>query len=92
MAEVVIVGGGVVGMGLGMMLARDGHAVTGLERDAQPLPDTAQQAWDDWDRTGVNQFRLAHMFLSAVPGDRSRLSCQRWSPPWRATARCASTR
>jgi 2-polyprenyl-6-methoxyphenol hydroxylase-like FAD-dependent oxidoreductase len=64
MAEVVIVGGGVVGMGLGMMLARDGHAVTGLERDAQPLPDTAQQAWDDWERTGVNQFRLAHMFLS----------------------------
>jgi len=64
MAEVVIVGGGVVGMGLGMMLARDGHAVTGLERDAQPIPATAQQAWDDWERTGVNQFRLAHMFLS----------------------------
>jgi len=45
-----------------MMLANDGHDVTVLERDpAQPPPpDTA---WDDWDRRGVNQFKMLHFFL-----------------------------
>jgi 2-polyprenyl-6-methoxyphenol hydroxylase-like FAD-dependent oxidoreductase len=64
MSEIVIVGGGVVGMGLGMMLAHDGHSVTNLERDADPVPQTVDQAWDDWQRTGVNQFRLPHLFLA----------------------------
>jgi 2-polyprenyl-6-methoxyphenol hydroxylase-like FAD-dependent oxidoreductase len=46
-----------------MMLANDGHDVTVLERDpAQPPPpDTA---WDDWDRRGVNQFKMLHFFLA----------------------------
>lgn len=64
MAEVLIVGGGVVGMGLSMMLARDGHIVTSLERDSEPPPVTAQEAWEGWERTGVTQFRLAHLFLA----------------------------
>ena len=62
--EIVVVGGGVVGLGLGMMLARDDHAVTLLERDDQPAPGDAEDAWTSWDRKGVNQFRLAHLFLS----------------------------
>ncbi len=46
-----------------MMLADDGHDVTVLERDPThpPPPDTA---WDDWDRRGVNQFRMLHFFLA----------------------------
>jgi len=64
MAKVVIVGGGVVGMGLGMMLARDAHAVTILERDSDAAPKDPEQAWDSWERKGVNQFRLPHLFLS----------------------------
>jgi 2-polyprenyl-6-methoxyphenol hydroxylase-like FAD-dependent oxidoreductase len=46
-----------------MMLANDGHDVTMLERDvtAPPPPDAA---WDDWDRRGVNQFRMLHFFLA----------------------------
>lgn len=64
MAEVLIVGGGVVGLGLGMMLTRDGHIVTSLERDREPPPETAQEAWEGWERTGVTQFRLAHLFLA----------------------------
>ena len=64
MSEIVIVGGGVVGMGLGMMLAHDGHSVTNLERDADPIPETADEAWERWQRTGVNQFRLPHLFLA----------------------------
>jgi 2-polyprenyl-6-methoxyphenol hydroxylase-like FAD-dependent oxidoreductase len=63
MAEIVVVGGGVVGMGLGMLLARDGHAVTILERDPQSAPKDPEAAWTDWERKGVNQFRLPHLFL-----------------------------
>jgi 2-polyprenyl-6-methoxyphenol hydroxylase-like FAD-dependent oxidoreductase len=62
-AEIVIAGGGVVGMGLGMLLARDEHSVTILERDAQPTPTNPDEAWDSWERRGVNQFRLPHLFL-----------------------------
>jgi 2-polyprenyl-6-methoxyphenol hydroxylase-like FAD-dependent oxidoreductase len=62
--EVLIVGGGVVGLGLGMMLARDEHAVTIVERDGQPAPASPDEAWADWERKGVNQFRLPHLFLA----------------------------
>jgi len=64
MADVVIVGGGVVGMGLGMLLARDGRSITMLERDPEPAPGEPDTAWESWDRKGVNQFRLAHFFLA----------------------------
>jgi flavin-dependent dehydrogenase len=63
MADVVIVGAGVVGLGTAMLLAQDGHEVTVLERDPAPVPDTSQDAWSSWERRGVNQFRLPHGFL-----------------------------
>lgn len=44
------------------MLANDGHEVTVLERDATP-PPPPDTAWGDWDRRGVNQFRLMHFLL-----------------------------
>ena len=64
MANVTLVGSGVVGMGLAMLLAADGHEVTCLERDAEPPPADAEAAWAQWDRRGVNQFRLLHTFLA----------------------------
>lgn len=64
MPEVLVVGGGVVGLGLGMLLARDGHAVTTLERDAHAVPGGPAEAWEHWERKGVNQFRLPHLFLA----------------------------
>ncbi len=64
MAETLIVGGGVVGLGLSMLLARDGHKVTVLERDAEAPPADAETAWSTWARAGVNQFRLPHLFLA----------------------------
>jgi 2-polyprenyl-6-methoxyphenol hydroxylase-like FAD-dependent oxidoreductase len=43
-----------------MMLARDGHRVTVLERDPAPVPEDPARAWEDWSRRGVAQFRQAH--------------------------------
>jgi flavin-dependent dehydrogenase len=44
------------------MLANDGHDVTVLERDPEP-PPPPREAWERWDRRGVNQFRMLHNFL-----------------------------
>src|SRR5262245_44335848 len=62
MSEILVMGGGVAGLCSAMLLARDGHHVTVLERDACPPPEPAD-AWSGWERRGVNQFRLAHAFL-----------------------------
>lgn len=63
MARIVVLGAGVVGLGVAMMLADDGHQVTVLERDPAP-PPSPEQAWDSWSRRGVNQFRLPHFLLA----------------------------
>ena len=63
MARVIVIGGGVVGSCAAMMLARDGHDVTVLERDPAPPPDP-EVAWTEWERRGVNQFRMLHFFLA----------------------------
>ncbi len=63
MARIVFVGGGVVGLCAAAMVATDGHQVTVLERDpAEPVDPSA--AWEDWERRGVNQFRMIHLFLA----------------------------
>jgi len=62
MARVLIVGAGMGGLSTAIMLARDGHAVTVVERDParSPGPERTDEAWERWDRRGVNQFRLPH--------------------------------
>jgi 2-polyprenyl-6-methoxyphenol hydroxylase-like FAD-dependent oxidoreductase len=60
--KTLIVGGGVAGLSAAMLLARDRHDVTVLERDASPPPADADAAWSEWDRRGVNQFRMLHFF------------------------------
>jgi 2-polyprenyl-6-methoxyphenol hydroxylase-like FAD-dependent oxidoreductase len=60
-ARIVVVGGGIVGLGASVMLARDGHQVMVLERDPA-LPPDPEEAWEAWERRGVNQFRLLHFF------------------------------
>jgi 2-polyprenyl-6-methoxyphenol hydroxylase-like FAD-dependent oxidoreductase len=47
-----------------MLLARDGHDVVVLERDPLLPPADPRDAWELWQRPGVNQFRLPHSFLS----------------------------
>src|SRR6185369_12758357 len=66
-AEILVLGAGLCGLSTAMLLARDGHQVTVLERDPAAPPEPAQ-AWEAWERRGVNQFRLPHVML----------------PPWRA--------
>jgi 2-polyprenyl-6-methoxyphenol hydroxylase-like FAD-dependent oxidoreductase len=73
MANVLILGAGICGLGTALLLARDGHDVTVLERDASALPETPQEAWDAWTRKGVAQFRQPHNFM---PGLRQILEAE----------------
>lgn len=59
MATIVVCGGGAVGLVTAMLLARDGHRVTVVERDAAPPPD-GPDAFDHWPRPGVGQFHQPH--------------------------------
>src|SRR5260370_9030881 len=60
MPKIVVVGGGIVGLAAAMMFAEDGCEVTVLERDDCAVPGSPGDAWRDWDRRGIAQFRQAH--------------------------------
>lgn len=57
----VVTGAGIVGLSSALLLARDGHEVTVLERDGASPPDPSA-AWEEWERRGVNQIPLPHLF------------------------------
>jgi 2-polyprenyl-6-methoxyphenol hydroxylase-like FAD-dependent oxidoreductase len=61
-ANVLMLGAGLGGLSTAMLLARDGHQVTVLERDLA-VPPPAARAWEAWERRGVNQFHLPHFML-----------------------------
>jgi 2-polyprenyl-6-methoxyphenol hydroxylase-like FAD-dependent oxidoreductase len=71
--SVIIVGAGICGLGTALLLARDGHDVTILERDPDPLPESPDDAWEHWSRKGVAQFRQPHNFM---PGLRLLLEAE----------------
>src|SRR5919109_2458334 len=81
LASIIVCGGGIVGLCSAMMLARDGHRVTVLESDGDPVPETPGQAWESWTRRGVAQFRQPHnlfarsrqVFDTELPGLTDRL-------------------
>lgn len=60
MPRIVVIGGGIVGLSTAMMLAKQGHEVTVLERDGSDLPGSPEEAWQAWDRHSVAQFRQPH--------------------------------
>ena len=60
MSTILVLGGGVIGLSMAMILARQGHYVTIFERDNEPLPGSPEEAWQAWERRGVAQFRQAH--------------------------------
>jgi 2-polyprenyl-6-methoxyphenol hydroxylase-like FAD-dependent oxidoreductase len=62
MPDVVIAGAGVVGLAAALLLAKDCHRVTVLERDRAAPPETPDAAWTGWQRRGISQFRQLHYF------------------------------
>jgi 2-polyprenyl-6-methoxyphenol hydroxylase-like FAD-dependent oxidoreductase len=63
-------GAGVVGLTTAMLLSKDGHEVTVVERDETEPEGAPETLWSGWQRRGVNQFRLLHYFQ---PGFRVQL-------------------
>ncbi|WP_433364780.1 FAD-dependent oxidoreductase [Actinoplanes sp. CA-142083] len=65
MARILVLGAGLAGLGTAMLLARDRHEVIIVERDSAGPPPAADTdaAWNEWQRRGVNQFRLPHFML-----------------------------
>lgn len=72
-SKVLIVGAGVCGLGTALLLARDGHDITILEKDCTAWPQSAATAWAQWTRKGVAQFRQPHNFM---PGMRLLLEAE----------------
>ncbi|MFI5895929.1 FAD-dependent oxidoreductase [Actinoplanes sp. NPDC051513] len=63
MARILVLGAGLAGLGTAMLLARDRHEVIVVERDPAGPPADTDSAWNEWQRSGVNQFRLPHFML-----------------------------
>jgi 2-polyprenyl-6-methoxyphenol hydroxylase-like FAD-dependent oxidoreductase len=70
MAEIVIVGAGIGGLGAALILGRQGRRVVVCERDPAPVPRSADEMWSAWPRPGTPQARLGHGFY---PGFRRLL-------------------
>ena len=63
--RIAVTGAGVAGLMAALFLARDGHDVILLERDATPLPANADEAFT-WNRRGAPQVRHPHAFLARL--------------------------
>jgi len=67
MAQIIVVGGGVSGLAAALKFGRAGHRVCVVERDATPMPASADLAFE-WDRRGAPQVRHSHAFLARLYG------------------------
>ncbi|MFJ4878272.1 NAD(P)/FAD-dependent oxidoreductase [Streptomyces sp. NPDC088745] len=63
MADIVVLGAGVAGLGLAVFAARRGHRVTLVERDGPPPGGGPHAEVSDWDRRGVPHARQGHALL-----------------------------
>jgi glycine/D-amino acid oxidase-like deaminating enzyme len=61
LSRIVVLGAGLIGLTAALLLERDGHRVTVLERDPAEPADDAEGLWAEWQRPGVSQFRLPHV-------------------------------
>jgi 2-polyprenyl-6-methoxyphenol hydroxylase-like FAD-dependent oxidoreductase len=66
MAEALVVGAGVAGLGTALALSQQGHRVTVVERDATTVPDSPDAAFEQWHRRGAPQVRHSHAFLARL--------------------------
>jgi 2-polyprenyl-6-methoxyphenol hydroxylase-like FAD-dependent oxidoreductase len=65
-ANITVLGAGACGLATAILLARDGDDVAVLDRDAAPVPDGVDEAWESWARAGVAQFRQPHFLQARV--------------------------
>ena len=72
MAEIVVAGAGMVGAGVALMLARRGHHVHVVDRDAGPRPGSPDDDFNHWDRPGVPQFEHGHVYRARMTRVLSR--------------------
>lgn len=63
---VLVIGAGIGGLCTALALAPTGAAVTVLERDPEPPPGDADDAFRDWNRRGVGHLRQSHAFLARL--------------------------
>jgi len=59
--SVVVMGAGVTGLSVSILLARDGHQVTLVDRDSLVLGEPQDAA--EWRRPGIPHFLLPHAFI-----------------------------
>jgi 2-polyprenyl-6-methoxyphenol hydroxylase-like FAD-dependent oxidoreductase len=64
--HIAIVGGGMAGLLAALVLARDGHRITVLERDNTDVPETADEAFEHWERKGAAHARQSHAILARL--------------------------
>src|SRR5262249_9031281 len=62
-SDFVIVGGGPSGLLAALLLRRQGHTVTVVERDQPPPRTCPEDLFHHWSRRGVPQARQPHVFL-----------------------------
>jgi hypothetical protein len=67
MAEIVIVGAGIAGLGAALALGRQGRHVIVCEHDGAPVPASPEEMWSAWPRPGTPHAPIGHGFL---PGFR----------------------
>jgi 2-polyprenyl-6-methoxyphenol hydroxylase-like FAD-dependent oxidoreductase len=67
LADIVIVGAGIGGLGAALILGRQGRRVVVCERDPALVPGSSEEMWSAWPRPGTPQARLGHGFY---PGFR----------------------
>ncbi len=66
LGSAIVLGGGVAGLAAARLLARHYPRVLVLERDVRRDAATPEDAFRDWERGGVPQFRHSHAFLARL--------------------------
>jgi 2-polyprenyl-6-methoxyphenol hydroxylase-like FAD-dependent oxidoreductase len=66
MERIAVVGGGIAGLAVALAEKHSGREVLIIERDPEPPLIAAEQAFEQWARPGVPQFRHAHMLLARL--------------------------
>src|SRR5689334_14602967 len=65
-SRVLILGGSVAGLATALSLKHSGRQVVIVERDPPPPELSPERAFEEWERSGVPQFRHAHILLARL--------------------------